>query len=110
MKIAGINLFELSAAWDEPAGRMRVALPFDLYPDQVHPNPPNKRKSELKHIYLALQTDDDVSGLFGPIERRQAFLIATELGPLLRATIPWRRNCCLTSCCGWSGTGVPACS
>ena len=88
MKITGIDLFELSAAWDEPAGRMRVALPFDLYPDQVHPNPPNKRKSELKHIYLELQTDDDVSGIFGPIERRQAFLIATELGPLLRGHDP----------------------
>ena len=50
MKITGIDLFELSAAWDEPAGRNRVALSYDLYPDQVHPNPPNKRKSELAYL------------------------------------------------------------
>lgn len=83
MKITGIDLFEISAAWDDPVERPRVALQYDLYPDEVHPDPPNRRKSELKHIYIELQTDDGVCGIFGPIDRRQAFLIDAQLRPIL---------------------------
>ncbi|MCE2489585.1 MAG: mandelate racemase/muconate lactonizing protein [Anaerolineae bacterium] len=83
MKINDIVFFEVRAPWEEPAGRMRVSLPLDLYPDQVHPYPPNQRKSELRHIFVEIHAEGEVSGLFGPIEARQAYLIATQLRPLL---------------------------
>ncbi len=88
MKITDIALFVLCAAWDEPAGRERVALPLDLYPDVAHPAPPNLRKSELHFVYVEVRTDDDVSGIFGPIDPRQAFLIDTQLRPLLLGRDP----------------------
>ncbi|MCY3720134.1 MAG: hypothetical protein OXG07_11335 [Anaerolineaceae bacterium] len=83
MRITDIVLFELSAPWEEAAERQRVALPLDLYPDQVHPYPPNQRVREMKQIFVELRTDQGVTGHFGAIEARQAFLIDTQLRPLL---------------------------
>ena len=83
MKITEIVLFELSTPWEEAAERRRVALPLDLYPDQVHPYPPNQRRSEMKQVFVELRTDEGVSGHFGAIEARQAYLIDTQLRPLL---------------------------
>ncbi|MDE0608530.1 MAG: hypothetical protein OXH77_01280 [Anaerolineaceae bacterium] len=83
MRITDIVLFELSAPREEAAERQRVALPLDLYPDQVHPYPPNQRVREMKQIFVELRTDQGVTGHFGAIEARQAFLIDTQLRPLL---------------------------
>lgn len=83
MKISDVRLFEISARWDEAVTRPRVALPLDLYPDAVHPYPPNMRGAWQKQIYVELHTDEGPSGLFGPIDARQAFIIATQLRPLL---------------------------
>ncbi|MDD9955178.1 MAG: hypothetical protein OXP68_03055 [Anaerolineaceae bacterium] len=83
MRITDIVLFELSAPWEEAAERQRVALPLDLYPDQAHPYPPNQRVRELKQIFVEVRSDEGVTGHFGAIETRQAFLIDTQLRPLL---------------------------
>lgn len=83
MKITDISLFEISAAWNEGVSRARVALPLDIYPDVEHPYPPNKRDSEMKAIHVEVLTDENVSGLFGAIDPRQAYIIATQLRPLL---------------------------
>lgn len=83
MKITDIHLFEISVAWEEAAERQRVSLPLDLYPDQVHPYPPNQRVRELKQIFVEIRTDEGATGHFGAIEGRQAYLIDTQLRPLL---------------------------
>ncbi len=88
MKITDIVLFEVKATWEERAQRTRQALPSDIYTDLEHPNPPNKRGNELKGIYVEVQTDEGVSGIFGPIDPRQAYLIATQLRPILLGRDP----------------------
>ncbi|MBZ0302635.1 MAG: mandelate racemase/muconate lactonizing protein [Anaerolineae bacterium] len=85
MKIDDIILFEVRAARSEsPSSRTRQALPLALYPHVEHPAPPNKPDASfIRALYVEIQTDAGVSGLFGPIERDQAFIIAQQLRPFL---------------------------
>src|SRR5215472_4666492 len=84
MKIAAIRLLRLEgqrtpAGWDD-----RAVRPLDLYPG--HADARNDKwitSSSVSHIYLEIQTDGGGSGWYGPIDARQAFLIATELRGLL---------------------------
>jgi len=84
MKIAAIRLLRLEgqrtpAGWDD-----RAVRPLDLYPG--HADARNDEwitSSSVSHIYLEIQTDEGGSGWYGPIDARQAFLIATELRGLL---------------------------
>ena len=88
MRISDIVLFEVSAPRAEEKERPRVVLPLDLYPEVEHPYPPNKRDKVLKAIHVEVLTDEGVSGLFGAIDPRQAFIIATQLRPLLLGQDP----------------------
>jgi L-alanine-DL-glutamate epimerase-like enolase superfamily enzyme len=84
MKIAAIRLLRLEghrtpAGWDD-----RAIRPLDLYPG--HADDRNDEwitSSRVSHIYLEIQTDEGSSGWYGPIDARQASLIATELRGLL---------------------------
>lgn len=84
MIITDIALFEVSAPRDNQPMPARQALALDIYNDIEHPNPPNKRApGRISGIYVEVQTDEGISGLFGPIERPQAFVIANDLRPFL---------------------------
>jgi len=84
MKISAIRLLRLAghrtpAGWDD-----RAVRPLDLYPG--HADARNDEwitSSHVSHIYLEIQTDEGAGGRYGPIDGRQAFLIATELRRLL---------------------------
>jgi L-rhamnonate dehydratase len=84
MKIAAIRLLRLEgqrtpAGWDD-----RAVRPLDLY--SRHADARNDEwitSPHVNHIYLEIQTDEGDSGWYGPIDGRQAFLIATELRRLL---------------------------
>ncbi|HLV35142.1 MAG TPA: enolase C-terminal domain-like protein, partial [Spirillospora sp.] len=85
MNISAITLFEVSATRREPPpARTRQALPLDIYPLVEHPAPPNQPEpGRISAIYVEVQTDAGISGLFGPIQQFQASIIAAELRPFL---------------------------
>lgn len=81
MNITDVIIFEASAPRTEPAPRRtRQALPLDIYPPSESASTPSDR---IRELYVEVQTDEGVSGLFGPIQQFQAFIIATELRPFL---------------------------
>ena len=84
MNISDIILFEVSAPREYRPMPARQALAMDIYTDVEHPTPPNKpQPGRISGIYVEVQTDEGVSGLFGPIDRHQAFIVANDLRPFL---------------------------
>ncbi len=91
MKISDVQLFELSGKWSGPQFPPgdRQARPLDIYPEfNVHANYTLKSGDLKKDIFLEIHTDEDIIGLFGPIESYQAYLIASILGPFLLGRDP----------------------
>ena len=86
MKIKDVVLFKVSGHWNGsgfPPGD-RVAQPLDIYPEF------NLREWEhvegynpIQAQYVEIQTDEGLSGLFGPIETEGAFIISYFLRPFL---------------------------
>lgn len=85
MIITDIVLFEVSETRrDPPPSRSRQALPMDVHAQVEHPSPPNQPQHDrIRAQYVEIQTDEGISGLFGPIQAFQAVIIATELRPFL---------------------------
>jgi len=85
--IADIEVFRIRGERDRPAFPTgdRQARALDLYPEASPPGRPHRAggKEEASGIYVEIRTDEAVSGLFGPIEKAQAFVIQTYLRPFL---------------------------
>lgn len=61
----------------------------DLYPDHVRASAgAGDASTRLEASYVEIETDEETSGVYGPIDSRQAFLIATDLRPLLLGADP----------------------
>lgn len=86
MRISDVSLFQISGPFSGPtfAGQ-RQSQPIDIHaPVDDFAAPERRQPSErISGIYVEIHTDEGVSGLFGPIARSQAFVIATELRPFL---------------------------
>src|SRR5262245_24936369 len=86
MQITDIGLFELRGRWtgpDFPPGD-RQAQPLDLYPEFNRPQRGDMPSPErMRAAYVEIATDAGVTGLFGPIELSQAYLIKQMLRPFL---------------------------
>lgn len=93
MKITDVSLFQVSGYWtgaDFPPGE-RQARPLDVYPEFNQPAPPGPQYGEvreIKAIYVELLTDEGISGIFGPIQEAQAFVIQKSLRPFLLGRDP----------------------
>lgn len=84
MKIRDILVYELTAAREPQPERELQCMPLHIYPDVEHPNPPNKATpGRISAMYVEVQCDQDISGLFGPIDRHQAFVILNDLREFL---------------------------
>jgi len=84
MKITDILVFELTAPRDPQPGRELQSLPLHIYPEVDHPNPPNKpTPGSISAMYVEVQCDEGFSGIFGPIDRHQAFVISNDLREFL---------------------------
>jgi L-alanine-DL-glutamate epimerase-like enolase superfamily enzyme len=85
MKITEVSLFKLSGQWPGltfPPGN-RQAKAIDIYPEfNVEPPQANQAR-RIEAIYVEIETDEGISGLFGPIEETQAFVIRQSLRPFL---------------------------
>jgi L-alanine-DL-glutamate epimerase-like enolase superfamily enzyme len=89
LKITAVRLFRVEGRGPALALEDRAVEQLDLYP--VHVRATAGAGDVGTHIaarYLTIETDDGASGLYGPIDRRQAFLVATELRPQLLGADP----------------------
>jgi L-alanine-DL-glutamate epimerase-like enolase superfamily enzyme len=88
MKITAVDLFEVRGAGELPPIPQghRQAQMLDIYPEfnqlDWAANRPRGRQ-ELRAAYVEIHTDEGVSGIFGPIDEQQVFVIATSLRPFL---------------------------
>jgi L-rhamnonate dehydratase len=88
MQITDVLLFQVRGAYSGPtfpAGE-RQAQALDRYPEfnrRPASAAPTGAPPQLHAIYVEIRAGDDLSGLFGPIEPAQAFVIAQSLRPYL---------------------------
>ncbi|MEZ4863542.1 MAG: enolase C-terminal domain-like protein [Caldilineaceae bacterium] len=91
MKITDITLFRIRGHYDGPTfpAGSRQAKQIDIYPEHNvgSVNSPQVGAT-LSALYVEIQTDEGVSGFFGPIEDWQAFHIQHTLAPLLMGRDP----------------------
>jgi L-rhamnonate dehydratase len=89
MKIAAVRLFQVEGevpAWTFEDGAVAA---MDLYPDHITATAAiGDAATHLCASYVEIETDEGRSGLYGPIDDRQAFLIARDLRPLLLGADP----------------------
>src|SRR5688500_11537644 len=88
MQITDVCLFEVRGPWTGPTfpPGNRQAQPLDVYPEFNHPplhDTPTSAPQRIRAIYVEIQTDSGISGLFGPIEEWQVPIIKQMLRPFL---------------------------
>jgi L-rhamnonate dehydratase len=88
LRITDVSLFQVAGRWSGPGFPPgdRQAQALDLYPEfnrRAPGNPPSGAAQELRAIYVEIQTDAALSGLFGPIQDFQAFVVHTALRSFL---------------------------
>lgn len=119
MKITDVSLFQVSGRYTGPVFPPgdRQAKPLDIYPE-FNQLPRAERVSgdapTMRAIYVEVQTDEGVSGLFGPIEEYQALVIQKSLRPFLIGRDPLANELLLDQMLrldrhgrsGWFMTGV----
>ncbi len=89
MKIAEVRLFRVEGEGPAWAFEDRPVEPLDLYPDHVRPSAgAGDAPSRVVARYVEILTDDGPVGTYGPIDPRQAFLVATVLRPQLMGVDP----------------------
>jgi L-rhamnonate dehydratase len=93
MQITDVRLFEVRGPWTGPTfpPGNRQAQPLDLYPEfnqPPHEEPATSAPQRIRASYVEILTDSNISGLFGPIEAPQVFIIKQTLGPFLTGRDP----------------------
>jgi L-rhamnonate dehydratase len=95
MKITAVRVFELTGVmeyqgefWEE-----RLIRPMDIYPEHKVEGPHWLDKVSEGHYriqshFVELETDEGVTGIGGPMPADQAYIIATQLKPLLMGHDP----------------------
>jgi L-rhamnonate dehydratase len=89
VKIVEVRLFRVEGEGPTWTFDDRAVEALDLYPDHVRATAgAGDVPTHLRATYVEIATDEDVSGFYGPIDDRQAFLIATDLRPMLVGADP----------------------
>jgi L-rhamnonate dehydratase len=93
MQITDVLLFQVRGAYSGPTFPPgdRQAQALDRYPEfnrRPASAAPAGAAPQLHAIYVEIQAGADLSGLFGPIEPAQAFVIAQSLRPFLLGRDP----------------------
>jgi L-rhamnonate dehydratase len=82
MKITDIIVSRVSGKWtgpDFPSGS-RQSRPLDIYPEfNAREGGGGGKRERISALYLEIKTDEGISGLFGPIQEPQAFVILKQL-------------------------------
>ncbi len=89
MKVTEVRLFRVEGQGPAWSFEDRSVEALDLYPDHMAATAgAGDTPSLMRATYVEIATDEGVSGLYGPIDPRQAFLIATDLRPMLLGADP----------------------
>jgi L-alanine-DL-glutamate epimerase-like enolase superfamily enzyme len=89
MKIVEVRTFAVEGEGPAWTFDDRAVEALDLYPDHVRGTTgAGDVPTHLRAVYVEVVTDEDINGLYGPIDDRQAFLIATDLRPRLLGADP----------------------
>jgi L-rhamnonate dehydratase len=89
VKIARVGLFRVEGEAPPWRPESRAVEALDRYPDHVRAAAgAGEVPARLRASYVEVETDEGPSGLYGPIDARQAFLIATDLGPFVLGEDP----------------------
>jgi L-rhamnonate dehydratase len=85
MHITDVVLFELRGPWTGPVFPRgnRQAQSLDIYPEFNQIESAVSSPQRIHATYVQILTDTDISGLFGPIEPQQTFIIKQTLRPFL---------------------------
>lgn len=87
MKITDVAILRVQGRWTGPIFPPgdRQARPIDVYPEfNQQPGGAGHQPGDPIHaLYVEIQTDAGISGIFGPIEEWQVFPIRKSLRPLL---------------------------
>lgn len=90
MKITDVSILRLAGPYTPPpfpAGD-RQSQQLDIYPEFNARNPGASGASRIEALYVEIQTDEGVSGLWGPIQEFQSVTIARTLRPFLLGRDP----------------------
>jgi L-rhamnonate dehydratase len=92
MKITDVNVFQISGRWTGPTWPPgdRQARPLDIYPEFNQQEVPETSAESVAKtaIYVEIETDEGISGLYGPIDETQAFIVRKSLQPFLLGRDP----------------------
>jgi L-rhamnonate dehydratase len=91
MKITAVRLFELQGTMEHPDNvfwEERLIRPIDIYPEHraegtTWMTVEQKGRLPIKSYFVQIETDADVYGIGGPMPQDQAYIISTQLSPLL---------------------------
>ncbi|MCY4090068.1 MAG: hypothetical protein OXF62_04555 [Caldilineaceae bacterium] len=90
MKITGVNVYELQGVLEheEDFWEERLLRPLDIYPEHKAEGAHEmfavgEGQYRISAYFVDIETDEGVSGRGGPLPREQAFIIETQLAPLL---------------------------
>jgi len=86
MKITNIRFIRVKGMWDYdgPLGEERLIRPIDIYPEfksqkGYWPVSADGPPYPVEAIFLFIDTDLDISGIYGPIQEEDARIIASQL-------------------------------
>lgn len=90
MKITGVRVYELQGVLEheEEFWEERLLRPLDIYPEHRAEGAHEMfavggGRYRISAYFVDIDTDEGVSGRGGPLPREQAFIIQTQLAPLL---------------------------
>jgi hypothetical protein len=105
MKISQVKLRQVSGTMDFPGEfwEERLIRPVDLYPRFQAQGPgflpkPSDGHYKIEAVFIEIESDDGAIGIGGPVPREQAFIVDTELRPLLLGADPLAHGSSGTSC------------
>lgn len=89
MKIEDVRLFRVDGEGPAWEFEDRAVESLDRYPDHVRPTAgAGDTPTRIVARYIEIVADEGAVGLYGPLDARQAFLIATDLRPHLLGADP----------------------
>ena len=95
MKITDLRIRELEGVLEhpDPFWEERLVRPIDMYPAYRAEGPGympalGDGRYSVRAVFVEIHTDEGVTGITGPLDRQQAFIIDTELRPILMGGDP----------------------
>lgn len=95
MKITDLRIRELEGVMEhpEPLWEERLVRPVDIYPSYKSQGPGYSNslgdgRYAMRSAFLEIDTDEGVTGISGPFSTQEAFIIDTELRPILIGADP----------------------